>query len=102
MCKFDILGKCNDPKCSKQHFRDIKLSKTELVEDIAAYNPLPDTSSTGGGGTSKTSSSETGLSTSGSRFSPLAEDLIKTYSGKISDEQCTKIASIVVSYSVGQ
>ena len=93
MCKFDILGKCIDPKCNKQHFRDIKLSKTELVEDIAAYHPLPDASSCGGDVTSKPSSSETSLSTSGIRFSPLAESLMKTYSGKISDEQLLILAA---------
>ena len=39
MCKFELLGICIDPKCPYQHFRDVNLSREELVQDIIFYQP---------------------------------------------------------------
>ena len=39
MCKFELLGVCIDPKCPYQHFRDVNLSREELVQDIISYQP---------------------------------------------------------------
>ena len=98
MCKYDLLGKCNNPECSKQHFKDIALSQTELVCDIVAYSPVTDVEQDEGTGNSGLSgASETGLSGSEGTFLPLAEGLIKAYSGRISDEQLLTLAAHRVS-----
>ena len=39
MCKFELTGVCNDPKCTAQHLRDLTMSKEDLVKDLISYAP---------------------------------------------------------------
>ena len=39
MCRFELLGCCNDSSCPAQHFKDIKLSKEEMAKDLISYCP---------------------------------------------------------------
>ena len=39
MCRFELLGCCNDPDCPAQHFKDINLSKEEMARDLVSYCP---------------------------------------------------------------
>ncbi len=39
MCKFELTGVCNDPKCTAQHFRDAVMTREEVVADIVSYAP---------------------------------------------------------------
>ena len=103
MCKFDILGKCNDQKCGGQHFRDIALSKSELIEDLVAYAPSlsqgsPSNSPASGGKSATTAKrSKAGLEDRSGRALTYAENLIATFSGKVSDDQMFSLAAHKVS-----
>ena len=37
MCRFDMQGRCNDPKCPAQHFKEILPSTKQLLEDLSSY-----------------------------------------------------------------
>ena len=39
MCRFELTGVCNDPKCTAQHLRDVVMSKEELTRDVISYAP---------------------------------------------------------------
>ena len=94
-CKYEVFGKCDNPKCGGQHLRDIKLSKAEIVDDIVAYSPSLSTdhtavSDSGTGTSSKTARvSQKSLSEKPSSY---GEMLISKYSTKMSDEQLLKLA----------
>ena len=101
MCKFDMFGKCGNPHCNGQHFRDIKMSTVELVDDIVAYSP---SLSTGGTAANSSNKPPEGSVMRGQRSSaPLSdrasytETLLTAYSGKISDEQLLTLAAHQVS-----
>lgn len=39
MCKFDLLGTCNDNKCSYWHFKEkCQLSSDDIIKDLMAYD----------------------------------------------------------------
>jgi hypothetical protein len=87
-CKFEVFGKCSNPKCRGQHFRNVELSKSELVNDIISYSPTLSTHSTE---VSETAS-ETPTTTS-RKSGSYGECLIETYSGKMSDDQLLVLAA---------
>ena len=40
MCKYDLLGSCNDEKCRYWHFNDsCELNVEELIENLVTYDP---------------------------------------------------------------
>lgn len=39
MCKYDLLGTCNDSNCSYWHFKDkCNLSTDDIIKDLVAYD----------------------------------------------------------------
>ena len=83
-CRFEVFGKCGDPHCPWQHLRDVTLSKSELLDDIAAYSPAPSTDSTG------ISESDPRKSL---RKQSYVERLKENLSGKASDDQLLVLAA---------
>ena len=104
MCKFDVFGKCGDSHCTGQHFRDIKPTHAELVDDIIAYSPSPsmdDTKTTTTDTSEKTSvkNPQKGSSDSSQKKLSRAETLIADYGSKLSHEQLLTLATHHVSRS---
>ena len=104
MCKFDAFGKCGDSHCTGQHFRDIKPTHAELVDDIIAYSPSPsmdDTKTTTIDTSEKTSvkNPQKGSSDSSQKKLSRAETLIADYGSKLSHEQLLTLAAHHVSRS---
>lgn len=88
-CKFEIFGKCENPQCTLQHFRDITPSKSELVDDIIAYSP---TLSNKVVKIDKKATKRSASKSSGKSCS-YGGSLIERFSGKISDEQLLRLAA---------
>ena len=91
-CKFEFFGKCSDPQCTQQHFRDITLSKSELVDDIVSYSPTLSSDTTAVSRTSKTTAKASVVKSSTKKQS-YGESLVEIYSGKVSDEQLLVLAA---------
>ena len=97
-CKFEVFGKCGDPQCTRQHFRDVTLSKSELVDDIVSYSPALSSDNTKVSKTSK-DTAKASSSKTGAKGRWYGESLMETFSGKMSDEQLLVLAAHRVSES---
>lgn len=40
ICRFDLLGTCNDDQCKWQHYDDYKLKENETLADLLAFAPI--------------------------------------------------------------
>lgn len=91
MCRFELLGCCNDSDCPAQHFKDIKLSKEEVAKDLVSYCPAL------AGCSDDVSFIDDSLPESQQQISTkvdlYAKSLCDSFSAKLSDEQlCLYIA----------
>ena len=86
MCKFELLGVCNDPKCPYQHFRDVNLSREELVQDIISYQPTLAGCTESELSVVDESLPELQDAISG-KVSGYARSFMQSYGGKITDEE---------------
>ena len=86
MCKFELLGVCNDPNCPYQHIRDVRLSGEELVRDLISYQPTLAGCAAVDLSVVDESQPELQEAISG-KVSKYARKLVQTYSGKIKDEE---------------
>ena len=97
-CRYELFGKCSDSKCTRQHLREVTLSKAELVDDIIAYSP---TLSAGGTENSSSGIKSSGKVTTGlesEKGSSISESIMGTYARNMTDEQILKLAA----YNVNQ
>ena len=95
-CKFEVFGKCGDPQCTRQHFRDVTLSKSELVDDIISYSPALSSDNTKVSKT-RNETSKASLSKTSAKSRSYGASLMETFSGKMSDEQLLVLAAHRVS-----
>eukprot|EP00731_Ephydatia_muelleri_P018479 Em0011g519a len=91
MCRFELLGSCNDPGCPAQHFKDIKLLKEEMARDLVSYCPAL------AGCSEDVSFVDDSLPDTQQKISAkvdmYAKGLCDSFSAKLSDEQlCLYIA----------
>ena len=86
MCKFELLGMCIDPKCPYQHFRDVNLSREELVQDIISYQPTLAGCTESELSVVDESLPELQDAISG-KVSGYARSFMQSYGGKITDEE---------------
>ena len=86
MCKFELLGVCIDPKCPYQHFRDVNLSREELVQDIISYQPTLAGCTESELSVVDESLPELQDAISG-KVSGYARSFMQSYGGKITDEE---------------
>ena len=88
MCRFELGGICNDSSCSGQHFKDIRLSKEELIEDLVCYAPqLADCSDT----QKKKGSTAELHREAKEKISLYSSKMVERYSSKVSDEDLFKL-----------
>ena len=93
MCRFELGGICNDPSCTGQHFRDIRLNKEELIQDLVSYAPQL------AGCTVSTSDSENSAElhvqgeteTAKEMIASYASQMVSRYSSKVPDEDLFKL-----------
>ena len=86
MCKFELLGVCNDRKCIYQHIRDVRLSKEELVQDLVSYQPTLAGCTAADLSVVDETRPELQETISG-KVSEYARNLMQTFGGKIKDEE---------------
>jgi len=90
LCQFELTGTCSDNSCTSQHLRDISMSKEEITRDVTSNCPslvgcnekeLADYSV----------ASDIDRDRVTGKFESYAENFVKQYSGKVSEEEFWKI-----------
>ena len=77
MCKFDLLGSCNDEKCRYWHYKDTCSSKIEdLVQNLVSYDP-----------TFYDATDDMSIETKKKLLHSFTQQFVAQYSGKISSEE---------------
>lgn len=77
MCKFDLLGSCNDEKCRYWHYEDACSSKIEdLIKNLVSYDP-----------TFYDATDDMSIETKKKLLHSFTQQFVAQYSGKISSEE---------------
>ena len=95
-CRYEMFGKCSDSKCTRQHIREVTLSKAELVNDIIAYSPSLCADGTEISGSSIKSAGKVTTVLKTEKGPSYRESIMATYARKMTDEQILKLATYKV------
>ena len=87
MCRFELGGICNNTSCTGQHFKDIRLNKEELIEDLVSYAPQLAGLSEG----EKMAEPEREAETVKGKMASYATQMVSRYSNKVPDEDLFKL-----------
>ena len=86
LCRFELLGICNNANCSAQHLKNVTPSREELVQDLIGYAPTIAGCSLNELSTVDENLPELQKEIS-DKIAAFSASLIQTYGGKITDEQ---------------
>ena len=90
LCQYELTGTCSDSSCTSQHLRDISMSKEEITQEVMFNSPsLVGCSAKELAGYSVASDVE--KDRLAGKFTSYAENFVKQYSGKVSEEDFWKI-----------
>ena len=77
MCKFDLLGSCNDEKCCYWHYKDTCSSRIEdLIQNLVSYDP-----------TFFDATNDMSVETKKKLLHSFTQQFVAQYSGKISSDE---------------